>query len=231
MTGRRSALAPNPNVSPCGRGAGPKLYEANWLDLTRAGHIANVQCVEVWCPMTREFYRRVESGESPHSPNPSSSLSALCLCSPVGVERPRRSPRALPRSFFSFVLPICAEFLAGRLALCSMRAPWPVPRCGPDETCLTQCCPWLPLLRACVRVLQGVLEQGQQQPQAAALLHEPQQVHGVPVPHQLARARAQGQGHCVQVRGRWGPCGASLAAGGPYGALLTALSAWPRRPS
>ena len=32
---------------------GPKLYEANWLDLTRAGHIANVQCAEVWCPMTR----------------------------------------------------------------------------------------------------------------------------------------------------------------------------------
>ena len=27
--------------------AGPKLYEANWLDLTRAGHIANVQCAEV----------------------------------------------------------------------------------------------------------------------------------------------------------------------------------------
>ena len=37
--------------------AGPKLYEANWLDLTKAGHIANVQCAEVWCPMTREFYR------------------------------------------------------------------------------------------------------------------------------------------------------------------------------
>ena len=32
---------------------GPKLYEANWLDLTRAGHIANVQCAEVWCPMTK----------------------------------------------------------------------------------------------------------------------------------------------------------------------------------
>lgn len=32
---------------------GPKLYEANWLDLTRAGHIANVQCCEVWCPMTK----------------------------------------------------------------------------------------------------------------------------------------------------------------------------------
>eukprot|EP00955_Chlamydomonas_euryale_P052963 355337-Chlamydomonas_euryale.AAC.1 len=36
---------------------GPKLYEANWLDLTRAGHIANVQCAEVWCPMTKEFFR------------------------------------------------------------------------------------------------------------------------------------------------------------------------------
>lgn len=35
---------------------GPKLYEANWLDLTNAGHIAKVQCAEVWCPMTSEFY-------------------------------------------------------------------------------------------------------------------------------------------------------------------------------
>ena len=36
---------------------GPKLYEANWLDLTRAGHIANVSCAEVWCPMDRDFCR------------------------------------------------------------------------------------------------------------------------------------------------------------------------------
>lgn len=35
---------------------GPKLYEANWLDLAKKGHIANVQCAEVWCPMTAEFY-------------------------------------------------------------------------------------------------------------------------------------------------------------------------------
>lgn len=35
---------------------GPKLYEANWLDLVKGGFIANVQCVEVWCPMTKEFY-------------------------------------------------------------------------------------------------------------------------------------------------------------------------------
>ncbi|QRW20221.1 DNA excision repair protein ERCC-3 [Rhizoctonia solani] len=35
---------------------GPKLYEANWMDLSAKGHIANVQCAEVWCPMTPEFY-------------------------------------------------------------------------------------------------------------------------------------------------------------------------------
>jgi hypothetical protein len=52
---------------------GPKLYEANWMDLAAKGHIANVQvchippmttillivleCAEVWCNMTPEFYR------------------------------------------------------------------------------------------------------------------------------------------------------------------------------
>lgn len=35
---------------------GPKLYEANWMDLSRAGYIANVQCIEVWCPMSPEFF-------------------------------------------------------------------------------------------------------------------------------------------------------------------------------
>ncbi|KAJ1654837.1 DNA repair helicase RAD25 [Dispira simplex] len=36
---------------------GPKLYEANWMDLSSQGHIATVQCAEVWCDMTPEFYR------------------------------------------------------------------------------------------------------------------------------------------------------------------------------
>lgn len=36
---------------------GPKLYEANWMDLSQKGHIATVQCAEVWCPMTAEFYQ------------------------------------------------------------------------------------------------------------------------------------------------------------------------------
>ncbi|KAJ4806498.1 DNA repair helicase XPB1 [Rhynchospora pubera] len=35
---------------------GPKMYEANWLDLVKGGFIANVQCAEVWCPMTKEFF-------------------------------------------------------------------------------------------------------------------------------------------------------------------------------
>ncbi|KAG5473435.1 hypothetical protein LSCM4_03501 [Leishmania orientalis] len=42
---------------------GPKLYEANWLDLTRAGFLANVECAEVQCPMPPLFlqeYRCVQ---------------------------------------------------------------------------------------------------------------------------------------------------------------------------
>ena len=30
-----------------------------FVDVTREGHIASVQCVEVWCPMTKEFHRSV----------------------------------------------------------------------------------------------------------------------------------------------------------------------------
>lgn len=44
---------------------GPKLYEANWLDLQRDNYLATVQCAEVWCPMTKEFYREY----LPSSPN------------------------------------------------------------------------------------------------------------------------------------------------------------------
>ncbi|KXJ10571.1 TFIIH basal transcription factor complex helicase XPB subunit [Exaiptasia diaphana] len=35
---------------------GPKLYEANWMELQNNGFIARVQCAEVWCPMSPEFY-------------------------------------------------------------------------------------------------------------------------------------------------------------------------------
>ncbi len=43
---------------------GPKLYEANWMDLANKGHIANVQCAEVWCNMTAEFYREYLNEQS-----------------------------------------------------------------------------------------------------------------------------------------------------------------------
>ena len=36
---------------------GPKLYEANWMDLTAAGYLANVMCLEVWCPLPRSFMK------------------------------------------------------------------------------------------------------------------------------------------------------------------------------
>ncbi|CAB9503326.1 transcription factor complex helicase XPB subunit [Seminavis robusta] len=34
---------------------GPTLYEAKWKDLTAQGYLANVKCLEVWCPMTPDF--------------------------------------------------------------------------------------------------------------------------------------------------------------------------------
>ena len=36
---------------------GPRLYEANWIDLSEQGYIARVKCVEVMCRMTGRFYR------------------------------------------------------------------------------------------------------------------------------------------------------------------------------
>lgn len=43
---------------------GPKLYEANWLELQKKGFIARVQCAEVWCQMVPEFYREYLSCKS-----------------------------------------------------------------------------------------------------------------------------------------------------------------------
>ena len=45
---------------------GPKLYEANWQELSEQGHIARVQCAEVWCPMTTEFYSEYLRTEGPN---------------------------------------------------------------------------------------------------------------------------------------------------------------------
>ncbi|CAL4196209.1 unnamed protein product, partial [Meganyctiphanes norvegica] len=42
---------------------GPKLYEANWLELQKEGYIAKVQCAEVRCPMTPEFYQEYLQGK------------------------------------------------------------------------------------------------------------------------------------------------------------------------
>ncbi|KAH8582103.1 RAD25 [Cryptosporidium sp. chipmunk genotype I] len=36
---------------------GPKLYEANWMELQDRGFLARALCSEVWCPMTASYYR------------------------------------------------------------------------------------------------------------------------------------------------------------------------------
>ncbi len=43
---------------------GPKLYEANWLDLQKQGYLARVLCLEVQCPMTSRFYSAYLDNES-----------------------------------------------------------------------------------------------------------------------------------------------------------------------
>ncbi|PRQ18251.1 putative DNA helicase chromatin remodeling SNF2 family [Rosa chinensis] len=43
---------------------GPKLYEANWLDLAKRGYIANVLCAEVRCQMTKEFFAEYKKENS-----------------------------------------------------------------------------------------------------------------------------------------------------------------------
>ena len=37
---------------------GPKLYEANWLDLQNDGFLARVKCVEIWSEMHPKFYEK-----------------------------------------------------------------------------------------------------------------------------------------------------------------------------
>jgi len=45
---------------------GPKLYEANWMDLTQQGFLANVKCEEVLCAMTAEFMAEYLKGGRGH---------------------------------------------------------------------------------------------------------------------------------------------------------------------
>ena len=56
---------------------GPKLYEANWLDLQQQGYLANVQCIEVWCEMTPDFYQ-----EYLNTNNRPNKKKQLYICNP-----------------------------------------------------------------------------------------------------------------------------------------------------
>ncbi|CEJ89941.1 Putative TFIIH complex helicase Ssl2 [[Torrubiella] hemipterigena] len=43
---------------------GPKLFEANWNELSQQGHIAKVQCAEVWCAMPSDFLEQYQQAPS-----------------------------------------------------------------------------------------------------------------------------------------------------------------------
>jgi DNA excision repair protein ERCC-3 len=54
---------------------GPKLYEANWLDLERVGYLAMACCAEICCDMPIDFYERYLSESS-------STRQILCALNP-----------------------------------------------------------------------------------------------------------------------------------------------------
>lgn len=58
---------------------GPKLYEANWMDLSSQGFIATVKCIEIWCPMPPAFY-----GAYLEEPDHKKRLS-LCVANPEKI--------------------------------------------------------------------------------------------------------------------------------------------------
>ncbi|KEG14923.1 DNA repair helicase and transcription factor protein [Trypanosoma grayi] len=62
---------------------GPKLYEANWLELTRAGFLARVVCAEVQCPLPLPFfaeYLNSQSQDDPFARRGASPLSRALVC-------------------------------------------------------------------------------------------------------------------------------------------------------
>ena len=55
---------------------GPKLYEANWLDLEKVGYLAMACCAEICCDMPIDFYERYLSESS-------STRQILCALNPI----------------------------------------------------------------------------------------------------------------------------------------------------
>ncbi|ORC90113.1 DNA repair helicase and transcription factor protein [Trypanosoma theileri] len=62
---------------------GPKLYEANWLELTRAGFLARVECAEVRCPLPLPFfteYITANADANPFARRGTTTLAAGVVC-------------------------------------------------------------------------------------------------------------------------------------------------------
>ncbi|RNF09145.1 putative DNA repair helicase [Trypanosoma rangeli] len=62
---------------------GPKLYEANWLELTRAGFLARVECAEVQCPLPLPFfteYLKSQAEEDPFACRGTNTLARAVVC-------------------------------------------------------------------------------------------------------------------------------------------------------
>jgi DNA excision repair protein ERCC-3 len=91
---------------------GPKLFEANWLELRRGGYIADVLCAEVRCPMPASFYKAylsVPKRERPVLYN--SNPNKLRACEYLIKYHQARGDRILVFSDSLFTLKTCATNL------------------------------------------------------------------------------------------------------------------------
>lgn len=92
---------------------GPELYRADWKELTAQGYLANVQCIEVLCPMPASFMKAYTDEPNVHR---KLSLSGVNPCKLRAVEmlvryHEQRGDKIIVFSDKLFPLQTCAEML------------------------------------------------------------------------------------------------------------------------
>jgi DNA excision repair protein ERCC-3 len=109
---------------------GPKLYEANWMDLQDDGFLARVLCQEVWCPMPAEFYRAYLESEVRDDATASDVgrvpqkksifQKALCACNPTKI---RICEHLLERHKNDSVLIFCDDLVVVNMYATTFKIP------------------------------------------------------------------------------------------------------------
>ncbi len=115
---------------------GPKLYEANWLDLQAAGYIATVQCVEVRKSMKRNEAH--DAGGFSHRTNCRSLTAFFFFCLQVWCDMTAEFYNAYLRSTLNKQL-LLYVMNPNKFRACEVSSPPPPPSprvmCAPSPRC------------------------------------------------------------------------------------------------